>query len=115
VGFCELTCAPRDASGSRRSLSIEVAELIVQTRVEGRIGGRSGFGWLGPRLTPRPPEGRQADDERAGAGQGIREQPGETVESAVDRLRHELLAAVDRHEMRDDLIAVLSLSHLIAE
>src|SRR5688572_125272 len=73
------------ASGSSRTFSIEVAELIVEPRPQvGVVAGVVAGGCAGCVLPARPAEGRHRDACGAGRTDQVRKQPGEAVESFVD-------------------------------
>src|SRR5690349_11207566 len=80
---------------------------MVEARCERRIGGgRRGIG-RGCRAA-RPADRRAGYDENAAESRGVREQPRETVEPAVDRLRQHFLTAVLVDEVLNDLVARLA-------
>src|SRR5690242_19774033 len=85
-----------------RSVSIEVAELIIQPCPEPGIllfgaGGRGGR--RGP-VAPRPADRGERDEECTRRAHQVGKRPGEPVESFVDRGRERLLTAVLRDVIR---------------
>src|SRR5580765_5855605 len=93
------------ASGLSRTGLVEVSELIVDALVESGID-RRGRRVRGVGL-PRPFHRDEADRHRAGRTDQIRKQPGQTVESLVQRRAEHLFAVVLGEERLDDLVVCL--------
>src|SRR6516164_553782 len=56
----------------------------------------------------RPPHRDEADADDTETAKQIREDPGDAIESAIERHRQEVLAAVLRNPLVDDLIVSLA-------
>src|SRR4051812_4331924 len=89
-----------------RTWLVEVAELIIDALLEGRIA-------LDNRLACRvrraaPFHCRKPDRGNAGAGEEIRKHPRNAVEPFVDRRAQELMTAVHGRKRFDDLVVVLA-------
>src|SRR3954471_8857182 len=85
----------RAGSGFSRTsctASVEVAELIVETFLDGGILRRAGV--LVRVAFARQADGGKQNADHPGRAHEIRKQPGETVEALVDRLQQHVLAAV---------------------
>src|ERR1044071_3329330 len=95
----------KNCQGCSGCESVEVAELIVQARVDGWIKTRIPRGCDRGRDGPtarRPHDGDQADDT-----DDVRERPGHAIEAAIDGGGEHRLTAEDLDERRDDRIVVL--------
>src|SRR5688572_19780013 len=90
------------ASGSSRTFSIEVAELIVEPRPQvGIVAGIVAGGCAGCVLPARPAEGRDRDAGGARGSDQVRKKPREAVEPLVDRRGENGLVSVLFDEGRD--------------
>src|SRR5215470_153784 len=85
---------------------VEVSELIVEPLVHRGVFWRFLGAGLLRMLRPSRRDERDADD--AEAAKQIRKDPRDAIESAIDRHRQEVLAAVFRDPLADDLIVALA-------
>src|ERR1700683_1933773 len=99
---------PVSVAGAGGGELVEVLELMIESRFEGgvacrrrRLAGRT-------LRTTRPAHRRAADHQDAAQPRRIREEPGQAIEAAVDRLRQHFLATVFVDEMLDDLVPGLA-------
>ena len=104
----------RPVDACRRTVSVKVAELIVQARFDRRIGEFGGTrlgGFLidGRGAAARPADRDQSNADEAARAEDIWHGPRQAVESRVNRSSQRLLAAVLRDVILDDLIARLAL------
>src|SRR5205823_2880180 len=99
-------------SASRRTWSVEVAELIVEPLLDGGI--RSGGRRRRFLLVTGPAHRGEADDEHPARAERVRHEPGQPVEALVDRGVENLLAAVLLDEDLHDLIVRLALVDEVA-
>src|SRR5688572_17011215 len=84
---------PASPEGARRS--VEVAELIVETRFEFLRGRRRRRGVrLAALPRARPAQRQAADDDDAHEADAVRHEPREPVEAAIERHGQHFLAAV---------------------
>src|SRR5205823_11308606 len=93
---------------------IEIVQLFVEPRLKCSVF----HGFFFRRDACRPPglvDHDDAADDGDGARQRIREQPRQAVEAFVNRRAQKLLAAVYRHEMRQNLGLVLAQIDLRAQ
>src|SRR5436305_15248920 len=89
-GWSDWSGAPLWSAGAL----VDVAELIVEAFVECWVDGSSRFlRWFGV-MPPRPPHRRQSNHRDSTRPHEIWHEPGETVESFVDRRGEPFLAAV---------------------
>src|SRR5579864_865004 len=87
---------------------VEVLELMIQARFQGRVGrGRRRLAETARRST-RPAHRRAADHQDSAQPGRVRKQPRQPIEAAVDGLRQHFLAAVLIDEVLDDLVTRLA-------
>src|SRR5215211_3731961 len=88
--------------------SVEISELIVQPLAQrGVVAGRRGHGGGLRRgsVATAPADGDETDQRRARYANEVRHRPGELVESSIERLRQNVLAAVIGDERLQHLLA----------
>src|SRR5687768_17538251 len=86
-------CTSTSASTRILRALVEVAELIVQPRLQRAVrGNRRGLG-VRVGLAPRPPNGHECDSEGSSQADRVGKEPGKPVETLVHGNRKDVLAA----------------------